>query len=160
MKRTSRSPILAVDDSDEDIFLFRMLLKRIGATAPFLPLLTGSSACAWLNTLLDPGNTTERPFACFLDVKMPMMGGFEILQWIRARPEFKSLPVIMLSSSDDERDIRQAAELNAQAYLTKYPSTAVLSEVLAHASAYNDGLVAGAFERPYNLLQRTCSFQT
>lgn len=81
---------------------------------------------------------------------MPAIGGFEILKWTRAKPALNTLPVVMLSSSDDERDIRRASELGAQAYLTKYPSTAVLSEVLAHASAFVDGqgVVEGAFDGP------------
>lgn len=152
VKRTSQSPILVVDDSDEDIFLFRLLLKRIGATAPFLPMLSSSAAVTWLETIAMNEGRLDRPFVCFLDVKMPQLGGFDVLRKIRSMATFDRLPVVMLSSSDDERDIRAAAESGAQAYLTKYPSTAVLSEVLAHASAFVDGIGSGAFDLPYNLL--------
>ena len=158
MKRTSQSPILVIDDSDEDLFLFRLLLKRIGATAPFLPMLSSAAVVTWLETVAKNEASVDRPFVCFLDIKMPQIGGFEVLHKIRSLRALERMPVVMLSSSDDERDIRMAADGGAQAYLTKYPSTVVLSEVLAHASAFVDGIdVAGIFDRPYNLLQRQFS---
>lgn len=154
MKRTSRSPILVVDDSDEDIFLFRLLLKRIGATAPFVPMLSSSAVLTWLDTLAAAA-AVDKPFVCFLDIKMPQVGGLEVLRAIRSRQTLNRLPVIMLSSSDDERDVRTAAEFGAQAFVQKYPSTGTLSEILAHASAYVDGIETdSAFDRPYNLLRR------
>lgn len=154
MRRTSRSPILVVDDSDEDIFLFRLLLKRIGATAPFVPMLSSAAVLTWLDTLA-ASDAVDRPFVCFLDIKMPQVGGLEVLRAIRERETLSWLPVIMLSSSDDERDIRAAADLGAQAFVQKYPSTGALSALLAHASAYVDGVEKDkAFDQPYNLLRR------
>lgn len=151
MKRTPRSPIIVVDDSEEDIFLFQLLLKRTGATAPLVPLQSSEAALDWLNTI--DKAAAERPFVCFLDVKMPQITGFDLLRSIRARATLQRLPVIMLSSSDDERDVRRAAELGAQAYVQKYPSTGVLSELLANASAFSDGMDEdSAFARLYNLL--------
>lgn len=153
MKRTSRSPVLVVDDTEDDIYFFQLLLKRIGATAPFVGLRSGEEAIAWLGPRMASDASAELPFVCFLDMKMPMVSGLDVLSWIRARPNFGAMPVVLLSSSDDERDIGGAADAGAQAYLQKYPSTAALSEVLAHASAFADNPgVEDAFNRPYNLL--------
>ena len=52
----------------------------------------------------------DRPLLCFLDIKMPGIGGHDVLKWIREQPTLDLLPVIMLSSSDHPEDIRQAAQ--------------------------------------------------
>ncbi len=59
------------------------------------------------------------PAILLLDLNMPKKSGFEVLQWIRSQKEFKSLPVIVLSTSNQEHDIRKAYELGANSYLTK-----------------------------------------
>jgi len=50
---------------------------------------------------------------------MPRLNGFEVLSWIRDHPECAVIPVIMMSSSRDERDITKAYQLGANSYMTK-----------------------------------------
>jgi len=50
---------------------------------------------------------------------MPCMHGFEVLEWIATRPEFKDMPVVVLSSSSDESDIQKARQLGARDYFVK-----------------------------------------
>jgi CheY-like chemotaxis protein len=144
--------MLVIDDSEDDVFLFRLLLKRIGATAPFMPLLSSRAAMGWLETL--GTSEADRPFVCFLDLHMPHPDGFAVLEFIRSQRQLDWLPVIMLSSSEEPEDINRARDLGAQAYASKYPSTAALSELLAHASVYTDGMPAktAAFQLSHNLL--------
>jgi DNA-binding response OmpR family regulator len=59
------------------------------------------------------------PSLLFLDLKMPRKGGFEVLQWIREHPSWKGLPVLILTSSRHEVDIKRGYELGANSYLVK-----------------------------------------
>jgi CheY-like chemotaxis protein len=59
------------------------------------------------------------PRLVLLDLKMPKIDGFEVLKWIRSRPEFASLPVLVLTSSSEVRDMNAAYRLGANSFLVK-----------------------------------------
>src|SRR4029077_13538322 len=59
------------------------------------------------------------PFLVLLDLKMPGLDGFEVLQWLRAEPELKRLLVVVLTSSNLQADVDRAYELGANSYLVK-----------------------------------------
>jgi len=59
------------------------------------------------------------PALLLLDLKMPRMHGFEVLKWLATRPEFKELPVFVLSSSSDDADIQKSLRLGAREYFVK-----------------------------------------
>jgi CheY-like chemotaxis protein len=61
----------------------------------------------------------ENPAVLLLDVKMPRMDGLEVLRQIKADERLKTTPVVMLTSSQDERDVRSSYELGANAYVVK-----------------------------------------
>ena len=67
----------------------------------------------------------------FLDLKLPYVHGFEVLTWIRQKPSLRKLPVMILTSSPEERDRQQAEKLGAQAYCVKPPTREMVLEVLA-----------------------------
>jgi len=67
-----------------------------------------------------------------LDLKMPRLGGLETLDWIRRHESFKSLIVLALTSSSEERDVKAAYDLQINAYLVKPSSLNQMIE-LAHA---------------------------
>jgi CheY-like chemotaxis protein len=152
MKVSSSAPIVAIDDDEGEIFIFRRLLSKAKVDQPFFPLLSPEAFMAWLPGVFESGRMAGRPLICFLDIKMPGTTGFDVLRWIRRDEVFDSLPIVMLTSSDDPRDLVRAARLGAQCYLTKYPSTATLAEVVKDAEAYADGSDKTVFEKPYNLL--------
>jgi CheY-like chemotaxis protein len=54
-----------------------------------------------------------------LDLKLPRKSGFAVLEWIRANPLLRHLPVVVLSSSGQDEDIRRAYDLRANSYLVK-----------------------------------------
>ena len=59
------------------------------------------------------------PDLLLLDLDMPNLDGFQVLQWIRAEPKYKELPVVILSASSDREDMRKAYALGANGYLVK-----------------------------------------
>jgi CheY-like chemotaxis protein len=63
----------------------------------------------------DPGN----PSVVLLDVKMPRLDGLEVLRHVKSDDALKSTPIVMLTSSQDERDLRQSYQLGANAYVVK-----------------------------------------
>ncbi|RLP52703.1 MAG: response regulator [Ketobacter sp.] len=66
-------------------------------------------------------NTSETkiPDLILLDLKMPRMDGTSALQWIKSEPQFRHLPVVMLSTSHTEQEIQNCYRLGANSYLTK-----------------------------------------
>jgi DNA-binding response OmpR family regulator len=65
------------------------------------------------------GRTGGPPAVVLLDIKMPRMNGIEVLREIRASQEYRSLPVVMLTSSREERDILESYEVGSNAYVVK-----------------------------------------
>ncbi len=61
----------------------------------------------------------ENPAVIFLDIKMPRMDGIEVLKTIRSEPSLKTIPVVMLTSSREEPDLKKCYELGANAYVVK-----------------------------------------
>ena len=70
------------------------------------------------------------PQCVFLDLKLPLVHGFEVLRWIRNEPALSRLLVFILTSSSESRDRQKAQELGANAYLLKPPSSKMLLEVM------------------------------
>ena len=145
--------ILAIDDDPDDVDLLRLLLRKAGIDYPIQTYGHGDDVIAALSKLLENSLRVFRPLLCFLDVKMPALTGHDVLRWIRSQPAFKSVPVIMLSSSDHPEDIKRAAEAGAQCYLAKYPQPDVLREVVQEAERFALGAPADeCFRMPTNLL--------
>jgi len=59
------------------------------------------------------------PCALLLDLKMPRMNGFDVLEWLSQRPQFKSLPVIVLTASGHEADMQKSRQMGAWDYCVK-----------------------------------------
>jgi CheY-like chemotaxis protein len=59
------------------------------------------------------------PSLILLDLRMPEMNGFEVMQWLRSQPEHAAIPVIVISSFDRQRDIRKSYQLGARTFLSK-----------------------------------------
>ena len=128
--------IIAVDDEVDDIFFLRHIIQKTGVTHRFQPFGNGEAAVAGLSSMLTPDTAFDVPLVCFLDVKMAAMTGFDVLRWIRGQKSLNALPVLMISSSDDPRDIDDARALGAQGYLKKYPSPGAMQTVLDEAREF------------------------
>jgi len=113
--------VLLAEDDLNDAFLVRRAFKKADLPHRLVHLLDGQQAIEYLSGAALDGTaiTPGRPDLLLLDLKMPKVGGFEVLAWLQQRPELKSMPVVVLSSSDHESDVRQARALGAADYFRK-----------------------------------------
>ena len=65
------------------------------------------------------GRTTENPKVILLDLKLPLVDGIEVLRQIRGDPRTRSIPVVMLTSSSEERDVIETYQLGVNSYIVK-----------------------------------------
>ncbi|PTX94641.1 response regulator [Opitutus sp. ER46] len=147
-----RFPIFVVEDSDDDLFLFRRLLMKADIRNPLGVATNGQAAIDQLAELAQ-GPAELLPRVVFLDLKLPLRSGFEVLEWIRAQPALRGTAVIVLSSSAEARDVRRAYELGAHGYLVKYPAAPVFRDIVQTVSARPagqpaDGVVFEGMTKP------------
>lgn len=108
--------ILLVDDSLADQTLISRAVRKAGFEAQLDTVCDGVEAMAFLQS---PAPTGSRPDLVLLDINMPRMDGKEVLKAIREDPSLHNLPVIMLTTSDQEHDIVESYDLGVNAYITK-----------------------------------------
>jgi CheY-like chemotaxis protein len=115
--------ILAVDDSENDIFLLREAFKKAGILREFQTAHDGLEAVAYLKGEGRYRDRTEYPFPdlILLDLNMPRLSGFEVLQWIRQNPDSCLVAVHVMSTSSRRLDAERAYQLGANSYVIKPP---------------------------------------
>lgn len=113
--------ILLAEDREDDIVLIQRAFQKGGIRNPLFVVRDGEEAINYLTGVF-PFSDRERfpiPALLLLDLKMPRMDGFEVLAWLGTQPDFKDLPVVVLSSSPDDSDIQKARQLGARDYFIK-----------------------------------------
>jgi CheY-like chemotaxis protein len=113
--------VLHVEDDDGDEFFVRRAVNKSSAPLHMMRVVDGREGIAYLQGEGDFRDRSKFPLpeAVLLDLKMPRMSGYEVLEWIRAKPEFKALPIIVLTSSTLYKDKERVTALGATAFLTK-----------------------------------------
>lgn len=119
----SKSPatILAAEDEETDAFILRMAFEKAGVKNPLTVMRDGQEAIDYLRGAPPYDDRTAHPLPALLtlDLKMPRRDGFDVLAWLRSRPDFKDLPAVVISSSSDQKDVEKARELGARDYFVK-----------------------------------------
>ncbi|MBP6897341.1 MULTISPECIES: response regulator [Pseudacidovorax] len=113
-------PILLVEDDKRDLELTLMALERSQLANEVITVRDGAQALAYLNQegeFADRG--TGNPAVILLDLKLPKVDGLEVLEQVRANPSLRSVPVVMLTSSQQESDVLRSYELGVNAYVVK-----------------------------------------
>ena len=113
MRSDSLAPILLVEDNSDDIELTRDALTDNGILNPLIVTRDGVEALAYLEA------ADSLPRVVLLDLNMPRLGGIEVLRRIRATPRTSHLPVVILTTSDEDRDLVDAYELGVNSYIQK-----------------------------------------
>ena len=130
--------ILQIDDDPNEQFL----LERSAAAAQVhLPLVSVSSGYEGIEYIQGVNGYADRsrypkPCLVLLDLKMPVLDGFEVLRWIREQQELQTLPVIMLSSSNMAGDIEKGLKLGANAFVRKPSAYETLVKLMKAIDAF------------------------
>ena len=113
--------ILLAEDREDDIFIIRKAFSAAGVFNPLQVVRDGEEALAYLKGTGRYYNRDEFPLPdlLLLDLKMPRMDGFEVLRWIRHEPGMSALRIIVLTSSQDIRDVNEAYRLGANSFMVK-----------------------------------------
>ena len=109
--------ILLVDDSPDDVALTLRALKKNGMTNHVDVAADGEEALQYL--LPDGGGEAPLPALVLLDINLPKVSGLEVLRVIRAHDRTRYLPVVMLTTSNEQRDIVETYDLGANSYVRK-----------------------------------------
>jgi two-component system, response regulator len=114
-------PILLVEDNDEDATLTLMAFAEAKIANPIVRAHDGAEALAYLQSSDERPDapSTALPAVVLLDLNLPLLGGIDVLKQIRATPRTQFLPVVILTSSDEDRDRLEAYTHHANSYVRK-----------------------------------------
>ena len=110
--------ILIVEDNEADVFLTYAALRDAKITNAITVVTDGEKALAYLRREGGYANAA-RPDIIFLDLNLPGMNGHEVLAAIKADPNLRAIPVVVVSGSNAEGDIAQAYDEQVTAYIVK-----------------------------------------
>lgn len=114
-----RRSILIVEDEIDYVAFLEYAFKKAGIRVTLDKAENGASAIEFME---NPQNSTALPKLILLDLRMPIMGGIDVLKWVRKHETLKTAVVIMLTSSSSQRDKESSYQAGANSYLIK-PAT-------------------------------------
>lgn len=129
--------ILLVEDSAADAELTLRALRKAQLASRVLWLKDGQAAVDYLFAEGEYGDRqTARPRLVLLDLKLPKLSGIDVLRRLKSTPSHEAIPVVMLTSSNEESDIVGAYALGANSYLVKPVDFEHLSELVVNTGRF------------------------
>jgi CheY-like chemotaxis protein len=129
--------ILLIEDEITDAALVAHGLEKSGVQNPVVTLRNADEALAYLEGINEYADRIAYPLPILilLDLKLPGMPGLQLLKWIRTRRDLRLIPVVILTASEDDADVKNAYDAGANSYLRKAATTAEfyrLATVIQH----------------------------
>ena len=113
-------PILLVEDDKRDLELTLVALERSQLANDVIVVRDGALALDYLKAEGEhAGRATGNPAVILLDLTLPKVNGLEVLKHVRSTEKLRSIPVVMLTSSNEESDVLKSYELGVNAYVVK-----------------------------------------
>lgn len=130
--------ILLVEDNPDDEALSLRALARSGVSAEIMVVRNGAEALEYLQGTgeYEGRDTTVQPTVVLLDLKLPKIDGLEVLRRIRGYPPTRHLPVVLLTSSHEEVDLRTGYALGANSYVRKPVDYERYSDAVGRVGSY------------------------
>jgi CheY-like chemotaxis protein len=118
---TRQFVLLLLEDSEEDIFLFRRAIAKVGRDVALHCVRNGAEAQKYLCGEEKFANRIEFPMPAviFSDLQLPGMGGMEFLEWLRRTPKLRALPCIIYSGSANPTDVQAAYDAGVTSFIVK-----------------------------------------
>jgi CheY-like chemotaxis protein len=127
----SLAPIVVVDDSPDDIFFIQRLLAQTAVRNPVVTFTDGTGAIGYLKEICGAAGQMPVPAIVFTDLNMRTLDGLSLLRWIRGEPRLRGVKVVMLSTSENPKQIREAQALAVDRYFMKFPTAAEFTDLIA-----------------------------
>lgn len=117
----NRKTLLLVEDNPDDEALTLRALRKNNIANEIIVARDGQEALDYLfaTGAFDGRDINEQPQVILLDLKLPKIDGLQVLERLRAEPETRHIPVVVLTSSNEERDIIRSYDLGANSYVRK-----------------------------------------
>lgn len=132
------SVVLLVEDNSTDALMVRRAFTKAVLRGTLEVVDDGDKAVAYLSGEGAYANRNRHPLPALilLDLKLPCRSGLEVLGWLRQQPRLKRLPVVVLTTSDENADINTAYDLGANSYLVKPVNFEALLEMVKGLGLY------------------------
>jgi CheY-like chemotaxis protein len=130
--------IMLVEDNPDDVELTVRALRKSNFTNPIRVLRDGAEALDYLfGQGADGGpNMATLPVVVLLDLKLPKVNGAEVLQRVKADPRTRTIPVVVLTSSREDRDLEEAYRLGTNSYIVKPVDFAQFNRAVSQIGMY------------------------
>lgn len=131
MDTTKQVKIFIAEDDDGHAELIREALEESGVSCPIVRFSNGEEVWSFLSEKgIKELENDEMAYLLLLDINMPRMTGTEVLRKIKQHEQLKNIPVIMLTTTDDPREVEQCYELGCNVYITKPVDFAKFTDTL------------------------------
>lgn len=132
------SEILLIEDSESDAEIILRALKRSGISNSVKHLSDGEEA---LDYILARNKESGQAYIqslklIYLDLKMPKINGIELIERLKSEDDFRMIPIVVLTSSNENRDINEAYKLGANSYVVKSADYETFSRLIVDTTNY------------------------
>ena len=130
--------ILLVEDNPDDVALILHAFKRAEIANPLQVVTDGEQAISYLEGKPPHDDRARHPLPSLvlLDLKLPRRSGFEVIEAARASAQLRMIPIVVLTSSNQDEDMRKAYDLGANGYLVKPGKRDALIDMMRAVDGY------------------------
>ena len=132
---TSIRPILLVEDNPMDLDLTLQALEGNGVANPIVACRDGEEALEYMQKHRSPGDL-QVPIVVLLDLRLPKVDGIEVLRQARSDPVWRQVPIVVMTTSRESRDIEAAYGLGVNSYIVKPVDFLTFTEVVKSIKVY------------------------
>ncbi len=126
--------ILIVEDNPHDVLFIKQAISEVGLPLHVKHIQNGADAIDFLNGLTAGGDIPPR--LILSDIRMPKMDGYEFMQYIKGNDKLREVPLVVVSTSEQDADIERSYRLGANSYLIKPMDVTIFIDTLVRVFRY------------------------